>query len=141
MVAELAGCSRGSFNNRKTGLDPSGQILDDPQGFHAWLKRIKASRKTASVAQDGLCYSEVEGPYARLEKLNNQLEAARRETKRQFDLRVEVERKLVKLTASYERLAKVHALQSDVVAQLNERLAALGGNPSPVVMFRTGDQP
>lgn len=136
MVAKLAGVSRGTFHNRKKRRGPSGKEQEDPIGVHAWLERIKATRKESGPARrlssDDDLRGQIKRLKAELRELEKRLKAARSETKLQFDKRVETERK-------YRKLASRYALQSDVLDQLKGKLAAMGANPGSVVMLRPGE--
>lgn len=70
---------------------------------------------------------------AEIEDLKRKVEAARWESKRQFDMRVDTERK-------YEKLTKRYALQADLLTQLSAKLATMGGSHGSVVMLRPGGQ-
>ena len=136
MVAELAGVSRGTFHNRKKRKGPGGKEQEDPIGVHAWLRRIKAARKASGPARKRTPENDLRDQFkelkAELAELTKRLKAARSETARQFDKRVETERK-------YRKLARRYASQSDVLTQLKGKLTAMGGNPGSVVMFRPGE--
>lgn len=136
MVAKLAGVSRGTFHNRKKRKEPGGKEQEDPIGVHAWLERIKAARKASAPARsrtpDNDLKEQVKELRAELTELQKRLKAARSETKRQFDKRLETERE-------YQKLVRRYASQSDVLTQLKAKLTAMGGNPGSVVMLRSSE--
>jgi predicted RNase H-like nuclease (RuvC/YqgF family) len=136
MVAKLAGVSRGTLHNRKKRKGPGGKEQEDPIGALAWLKRIKAARKASGPAGKRTPEKDLEQQLkevkAELTELEKRLKAARSETKRQFDKRVETERK-------YRKLSRRYASQSDVLSQLEGKLTAMGGNPGSVVMLRPSE--